>query len=268
MSLFGGPHCLKFFRFVSRPAVHSAGLFLFPNSLYTYRMRLHNFFIQQKIGDQTEITINDSDLLNEWRHVLRFNTGSSIVLLDNSGFEYLTQFIELNFRKATFSVLEKRKNKFLPKKEIFLFQSLIKSDRFEWILEKGTELGISHFRPIITHRSVAKKINIARPRKIVRESAEQSGRGILPALYEPMSFEEILSVYKFPYIVFDPSGKPWTQKDFETTKALGVLIGPEGGWSEQELQLLRDKKIPIISLGIQILRAETAAIAVSSLLLL
>src|SRR3989338_8447494 len=231
-------------------------------------MRFHNFFISEKIGDQTEITIDDSDLLNQWRHVLRFNTGASVVLLDNSGFEYLAQFVELTYLKAVFSILEKRKNKFTPKKEIFLFQALIKPDKFEWILEKGTELGVSHFRPVITHRAVAKKLNLPRARKIIRESAEQSGRGLLPSLYEQMKFEELVSTYKFPYIAFDPLGKPWTHKDFETTNALGVLIGPEGGWSEQELALIREKNIPLISLGTQILRAETAAIAVSSLLLL
>jgi len=231
-------------------------------------MRLHNFFIEQKIGDQKEITIDDSSLLNQWRHVFRLNTGASVVLLDNSGFEYLAQFTELTYLKAVFAILEKRKNKFLPKKEIFLFQALIKLDKFEWILEKGTELGVSHFRPVITHRAMAKKLNLARARKIITESAEQSGRGTLPALYEPMKLEELLSTYQFPYVAFDPSGKPWTHKDFETTNALGVLIGPEGGWSEQELKLLRDKSIPVISLGTQILRAETAAIAVTSLLLL
>lgn len=231
-------------------------------------MKLHNFFIEEKIGDLSRIEISDSDLIHQWRHVFRMNTGALVVLLDNSGFEYTAQFTTLNYLKAELVILEKRKNKFLPKKEIFLFQSLIKSDKFEWILEKGTELGISHFRPVLTHHSVAKKLNLVRAQKIVKESAEQSGRGTLPSLYEPMKLQELLSTYEFPYIVFDPSGKPWTHKDFETTKALGVLIGPEGGWSEQELVLIREKNIPIISLGTQILRAETAAIAVSSLLLL
>ena len=231
-------------------------------------MRLHNFFIEQKIGDRSRVEVSDSDLVHQWRHVFRLNTGAVVVLLDNSGFEYTAQFTTLNYLKAEFAILEKRKNKLLPKKEIFLFQSLIKADKFEWILEKGTELGVSHFRPVLTHRSVAKKLNLARARKIIKESAEQSGRGILPSLYEPMKLEELLSTYEFPYVAFDPTGKPWTHKDFETTNALGVLIGPEGGWSEQELALLNDKKIPLISLGSQILRAETAAVAVSSLLLL
>ncbi|MSU55614.1 MAG: RsmE family RNA methyltransferase [Candidatus Taylorbacteria bacterium] len=231
-------------------------------------MRLHNFFISEKIGDQSKIEVTDFDLINQWRHVLRLNTGSLVVLLDNSGFEYTAQFMSLTYLKAEFIIVEKRQNKFTPKKEIFLFQALIKPDKFEWILEKGTELGVSHFRPILTSRTIVKKLNLKRAEKIVRESAEQSGRGKLPALYEPMKFEEIFSTYSFPYIAFDPSGKPWVQKDFVTDGALGILIGPEGGWSEQELEIIREKKVPIISLGSQILRAETAAIAVAALLLL
>ncbi len=231
-------------------------------------MRLHNFFINEPIGDSSTVLINDSGLLNQWRNVFRLNTGSSVVLLDNSGFEYTAQFITLTYLKAELVITEKRKNKFVPKKEIFLFQALIKPDKFEWILEKGTELGISHFRPILSQRTIVKKLNLVRARKIVEESAEQSGRGTLPALYEPMKFEEIFSAYTFPMIAFDPSGKSWTHKDFEMTNALGICIGPEGGWSEQELAFLREKNIPIISLGSQILRAETAAVAVSSLLLL
>ncbi len=231
-------------------------------------MRLHNFFIDQKIGDQTEVAIDDSDLLNQWRHVLRLNTASSVVLFDNSGFEYLAQFVELTFRAATLAILEKRKNKFVPKKEVFLFQALIKSDKFEWILEKGTELGVSHFRPVLTRRSVAKKLNIARARKILKESSEQSGRGICPDIAEPVSFETALMSLPAPAVAFDPSGSPVRDSLFLIRDSISLFLGPEGGFSEEELQLFRDKKIATISLGSQTLRAETAAIAVSSILLL
>ena len=231
-------------------------------------MRLHNFFIEQKIGDQREITIDDSDLLNQWRHVLRLNTGSSVVLFDNSGFEYLAQFVELTYRGATFAITEKRKNKFSPKKEIFLYQALIKSDKFEWILEKGTELGVSHFIPVLAHRSVAKKLNQTRAKRILKESSEQSGRGILPTISEPASFEDALNNLPAPAIALDPSGSPLHDSLFMIHDSTSVFLGPEGGFSEQELAIFREKKIPIVSLGSQILRAETAAVAISTLLLL
>ena len=94
-------------------------------------MRLHNFFIDEKIGDQKEITISDSGLISQWRHVLRLNTGSVVILFDNSGFEYEARFMELTYLKAVFAIIEKRKNSFTPKIKLTLFQSLIKTDKFE-----------------------------------------------------------------------------------------------------------------------------------------
>lgn len=237
-------------------------------------MKLHNFFIDQKIGDQSHITVEGSELISQWRHVLRFNTGSIIVLFDNSGFEYTAQFTTLDYLKAEFVILEKRKNKFSPKKEIFLYQSLVKSDKFEWILEKGTELGVSHFCPVISTRSVAKKINLVRAKKILLESCEQSCRGTLPEIAEPVSLESAISAISSlsaPAICLDPSGSPFS--DFSKPSTLNptpfcVFLGPEGGFTPEELKRFTEKNIPIISLGSQILRAETAAIAISTLLLL
>ncbi len=231
-------------------------------------MRLHNFFIDQKIGDSGTITVSDSGLLNQWRHVLRFNTGSSVVLFDNSGFEYTAQFIELTYLKAEFTIIEKRKNKFLPKREVFLFQALIKPDKFEWILEKGTELGVSHFTPVITQRTIPKKFNTERAKKIIKESSEQSGRGVLPTISETISLEDVISSAPLNPVAFDPSGLPIHDSLFLIRDSISVLIGPEGGFSDQELKLFSEKNIPILSLSSQILRAETASVSVSSLLLL
>ncbi len=231
-------------------------------------MRLHNFFIDQKIGDQKQITVGGSDLISQWRHVLRLNTGSSVVLFDNSGFEYAAQFVELTYLKAVFNILEKGQNKFAPKKELFLYQSLIKSDKFEWILEKGTELGVSDSRPIISARSVAKKINMVRAQKIMTESAEQSGRGILPDIAEPVSLESALSSLPASALALDPSGSPIHNSSFPIHNSISVFLGPEGGFTETELSRFTEKNIPIVSLGSQILRAETAAVAASTLLLL
>ena len=231
-------------------------------------MRLHNFFIDQKIGDESLVVISDSDLIHQWRHVFRFNTGSSVVFFDNSGFEFTAQFTTLTYLKAELVILEKRKNKFQPKKEIFLFQAIIKPDKFEWVLEKGTELGVSHFVPVIANRSVGRKMNLTRAKKIIKESAEQSGRGILPDITESVSLEVALSSLPGFAAAFDPSGSVFQNSLLANHDSVSVLIGPEGGWSEQELELMRKKNISITSLGTQILRAETAAVAVSSLLLL
>lgn len=231
-------------------------------------MRLHNFFIKQEIGNNSTILVDDSDLLNQWRNVLRLNTGSLVILFDNSGFEFTAQFMELTYLKAELVVVEKRKNKFSPKKEIFLFQSLIKSDKFEWILEKGTELGVAHFRPVLSQRSVAKKVNLERAQKILIESSEQSGRAVLPTIEEPVSLEKTLTNLPATAIVFDPSGAPFQNSATLVPKSVSVFVGPEGGFTDQELQMFKLKNIPIVSLGSQILRAETASVAIASILLL
>lgn len=241
-------------------------------------MRLHNFFIEEQIGDRSRVEIADSDLINQWRNVFRMNTGASVVLLDNSGFEYTAQFTTLNYLKAELVVLEKRKNKFAPKTEVTIFQSLIKSDKFEWILEKGTELGVTAFQPVLSQRSVAKKLNLVRAKKILKESSEQSGRGVLPTISEPVSLEAALLRLPLPALALDPSGSPIRDSLFLPARrssgaggipdSVSLFVGPEGGWTDQELALFKEKNIPIISLGTQILRAETAAVAVSALLLL
>ncbi len=233
-------------------------------------MRLHNFFIDEPIGDRNTVEISDSGTIHQWRHVLKFNTGTTVVLLDNSGFEYLAQFTELNFRKAVLEIMERRKNKFAPKKELTLFSAQTKSDRFDWLLEKGTELGVFRFAPIISERTTVRKFNIERAKKIFKESSEQSGRGILPVISEPVKLADALvSLDHNLALAFDPSGSPFNDaRSTLDTERCSVFIGPEGGFTERELALFREKNIPIASLGTQILRAETAAIAVSALALL
>ncbi len=135
------------------------------------------------------------------------------------------------------------------------------------MLEKGTELGVSYFHPIISERSEKKNINFERARKIVREASEQSGRGSLPSISDLANFEDSLN-NDFSSIAFHPTGDKFNKNDFEREKAIGIFIGPEGGWSNKELELFTEKGVKILSFGQQILKAETAAIVASSLLLL
>ena len=135
------------------------------------------------------------------------------------------------------------------------------------MLEKGTELGVSYFHPIISERSEKKNINFERAGKIIKEASEQSGRGSLPSIEELIDFKDSLD-NNFPSIAFHPAGDKFNKDDFEKEKVVGIFIGPEGGWSDRELEMFKEKEIKILSLGAQILKAETAAIAVSSLFLL
>ncbi|MFM2357586.1 MAG: hypothetical protein RJA61_323, partial [Candidatus Parcubacteria bacterium] len=137
------------------------------------------------------------------------------------------------------------------------------------ILEKCTELGVTHFVPIISERSEKKNLNYERAQKIIKEASEQSGRGTLPELGETCVLQDVFEKYPMDFIAFDFSGTKLENNKFQITNSkIGILIGPEGGWTERELQVFKDKHIPLFTLGNQVLRAETAAVAVSSLLLL
>lgn len=230
-------------------------------------MKTHRFFVKEKIDDQKKIVISDEMLIHQWRNVFRMKVGDMLVLLDNSGFEYPARFLKLEKTEAEFEISKKIKNEVTPKREVVLCQSLVKKDKFEWIVQKGTELGISAFWPVISERSEKKGLNMERLRVIAREAAEQSGRGKIPRVHEPQKLSEILNSIKNDAVVFDASGSPFLTLNF-TLSTFNLFVGPEGGFTPPELELFKSKNIPIVSIGNMTLRAETAAIAISSLLLL
>ena len=230
-------------------------------------MRLHRFFIEQEILENGEMTLTDKDLIHQWGKVFRLKAGDRVILFDGTGFDYVSEIILLNKNEGVLKVIEKKLNENIPKKEIHLFQSIIKKDKFEWVLEKGTELGVSYFHPIISERSEKKNINFERARKIIKEASEQSGRRNLPSISELINLENALN-NDFLSIAFHPTGDKFDKNNLEKEKVLGIFIGPEGGWSDRELGIFKEKGVSILSLGRQILKAETASIAISSMFLL
>jgi 16S rRNA (uracil1498-N3)-methyltransferase len=154
----------------------------------------------------------------------------------------------------------------LPAKHIYLFWGLLKRDNNEHILQKCTEIGISNFIPLLTERTIKREFNIERARKIVIEASEQCGRSNIPIVREPIHLEKALDEYvdKLYFLVCQEGNESKTKLDF---KKYGLLIGPEGGWSDNEKKIFSDRKIPIMNLGDLTLRAETAAVVASAKLL-
>jgi 16S rRNA (uracil1498-N3)-methyltransferase len=235
-------------------------------------MKLHRFFVSgQNVAPHTDkpITIGDPALAHQLRNVFRLKAGNTVVLLDNSGFECTANIALLTKDRAVFSIIDSRKSENISSRSVWLFSALIKKDNFEWVVEKCTELGISGFVPMLAERSEKKSLNMERLRKIATEASEQSERGILPQIFEPIALEEVFAFANkngISLAALHPDGEVFDPK--KLVVPAGILIGPEGGWSENETALFKAKNIPTYSLGRQILRAETAAIAVSSLLLL
>jgi 16S rRNA (uracil1498-N3)-methyltransferase len=231
-------------------------------------MRLHRFFITTPLPHEGEFSIADENLLNQWRNVLRMSVGDHVILFDGSDGEILCEFRALEKKSATFFVVEQRAGLKL-KREVTLFMSLIKRDHFELVLEKATELGVTRIVPVEAARSEKKGINRERSEKIIREAAEQSGRTSIPVLDDPVSIQKIPDMYKISFILFDPRSE-FSARAYSTPTVdarLGILIGPEGGFTDEELEFFKTNKTPILSTGPTILRAETAAIVALTLAL-
>lgn len=228
-------------------------------------MRLHRFYINQKLNEGAEIRISDPELLHQWMKVFRLSANDRVIVFNGSGDDFECYFKILSRKEAVLVVEDERENKNVVKTELHVFQSIIKKDNFEFIVEKCTEIGAKAFHPLITERSEKKDLNLQRLNKIATEASEQSGRTNVPEIFEPQKLEDAIEKFDGELFVFDFDGEEIPEK---INKKVGVLVGPEGGWSDKEREIFKNKKIKSVSFGPQVLRAETAAIVASALILM
>ena len=230
-------------------------------------MRLHRFYSDQPLQAGRETLVTNENAIHQWKRVFRLGADDSIILFNGTGKEFLSRIVSFGKKDAVVYVAEEKQIPFAPRRELWLFAALVKKDNFEWILQKATELGAAHFVPLITDRSEKKDFNSERLQKIVVEAAEQSGRGTIPEIHGLMAPERAIEHYMMPSVIFHLEGKQFVREEWDFPQ-IGAYLGPEGGWSDRELEIFKAKNLPILTLGGQTLRAETAAVAVSSLLLL
>ena len=232
-------------------------------------MKLHRFYVEGNILKEGIFTLHHQELSNQIRKVLRLQPTEKVALFNGDGQEYISSIVSFEGKEGiVFQIEEVKKTEVSFPKEISLFFSLLKKDNVEWIIQKGTELGVSHFIPIISARSEKKNLNIERVKKIILEATEQSGRPIPPTISEVVKLEEVFNIYKEPLIIFEKGSEAFTKESLSDISKLGILIGPEGGWAKEELSLFENKRATFRSLGTTTLRGETAAIVASALLLI
>lgn len=225
-------------------------------------MRLHRFYINQSLGESV-VSIKDDDLVHQWKKVFRYIVGTQVIVFNGDGYDYLC-FISDITNKTVLLNITSRKKSLLPKHNISIAFSLIKKDNAEMVIQKAVELGVKDIFPIISERSEKKSINIERCKKIIKEASEQCGRGDIPNIYEPVElgvFLETEIVNSFDVkIVFHPKSEEYSLSDIGE-KTL-FFVGPEGGFSDKEIEKFREFGIGRRSFGEFVLRAETATIAV------
>lgn len=232
---------------------------------------MQHFFVKPENfqGDRVEIT--EPPILHQMMRVLRMQKGDEAMVLDNSGDEFFCRLEFLSEQKAELRILEKRKNTAEPEIFVTLYQALPKKpELFEWVLQKGTEIGVSRFVPLITERT--ERTNVPKPErleKILKEAAEQSERGKIPELGEiqkfPAAFTHTTGRQK---ILLHGRGKyPLLSKIVAKQGPIDILVGPEGGFMESEIDQAEKSGFTIASLGMRVLRTETAGIVAAALIL-
>jgi len=211
------------------------------------------------------ITVDDNVFFNQAKNVLRFEAGDKLILCDSEKNEAMTQIISYSKNSVNLEILEIRKNENEPKNYVILYCPILKKENFELVVQKAVEVGVKEITPIITKRTVKLGLNYERLNKIIKEAAEQSGRGILPKINEVLSFEKAMEKAKsendlnlFFNIGETPLGHPMSKWG-----KIGIFVGPEGGWDDEEAQIAKDADLTFASLGKLTLRAETAAIVAS-----
>lgn len=231
---------------------------------------MHRFFVEPS-ALAGEWAILSGPQAHQLLHVLRLRPGARILLLDDTGWEYEAELISLGTREAQARIRARRPSTGEPRIRVTLYQAVLRGPRFEWVLQKGTELGVSAFVPIVTARCVAvprdAQAKLVRWETIIREAAEQAGRGRLPRVSLPVAFAEACATVRTEGALIAWEEERGTglraaldeSRGRETSWAL--FIGPEGGFTSEEVAFAQSHSIRPAHLGPRTLRAETASIA-------
>ena len=200
--------------------------------------------------------------------VMRIKSDENFSLFNSDG-EWLAKITEISKGIVEFNVMKKLRQKDIPK-EIWLAFSPIKSNYFNFMIQKATELGVTRFIPIIFERTIVRKINKERLEKIIIEATEQSNRINIPTIEKPQNLKNFLSnnSKKIDLVFTDLNT---TNKKLEVSKEankpLCAIVGPEGDFSEKERELILNfKDIKQININQNILRSETATISIISII--
>lgn len=237
--------------------------------------QVHRFYIEGQsldVGDEFPLP---APLRHQINRVLRFRHGDRAIFFDGSGFDFTVEFGRPSGDETVARVVARALNQAEPAVSVTLYVAPLKGDHFSWTLQKGTEVGAAAFVPVITTRTIAPaesagSAKLQRWRRIVREAAEQSGRGVVPMVEQPVPFAEACedAARRGTALI------AWeNERERDLSRAIragrsrtvvGLFIGPEGGFTPDEIAVARGSGIETVSLGPRTLRAETAAVVATT----
>lgn len=242
---------------------------------------MYRFFVKQNQIDmeQKKIHIVGNDV-NHIKNVLRMRQGEEIVISAGDNQEYTCFIEEMTQEEVLASVMYVQEVGLELSSRIYLFQGLPKSDKMELIIQKAVELGAYEIIPVDTRRTVVKldakkqASRIKRWQGISESAAKQSKRMIVPLIHPVMKFQEALEYAKdldirlIPYeLAEDMTHTRELLGQIQPGQSIGIFIGPEGGFAQEEIDAAMECQVQPITLGKRILRTETAGMTVLSILM-
>ncbi len=197
--------------------------------------------------------------------VLRCRAGDPVFLYDDKGNSYSSVITAVTAREVSAELIEKMDFHTESPLRVTLLQGLLKGEKMDLVIQKATELGVKEIVPVITERSQVRETRkMARWIKIAEEASRQAGRNLVPIIRQTTEFDEIGKVPLPEGIIFweqGGAGLDDTLKIFRDRESISLFAGPEGGFSQAEIEAASEKGFVRATLGGRILRAETAAIA-------
>lgn len=222
---------------------------------------LPRLFLRSPLGEGARVEL-DSGQANYLGNVMRLKEGSELLVFDGSSGEWLARIADASRKRMTLAMERKTRDlETIP--DVWLAFAPVKRSQTDWLVEKATELGVARLVPVMTQRTNSERVKLERLEAIAIEAAEQCGRTQLPKIDEPISLKQLIErpdPARMLYFADEEGGQP-VAAAARPGPAL-ILIGPEGGFTDDERQLVGTAPNSIaISLGPRILRAETAALA-------
>jgi 16S rRNA (uracil1498-N3)-methyltransferase len=222
-------------------------------------MKVHRFFVTGNIPALGEAWhIEDAGIARQMSQVLRLLSGEQVEMCTGTHTAVCT-LLACTKHACTLHVQTVRPSR-IPEKKVTLYQAIVKGDTFEIIAQKATELGVSSVVPVISDRTIKTGVRPDRLIRIATEAAEQSGRDTVPHIFEPLSLGDALRGARAQALTIMVCDTVGTKKYTEHShNAMGIFIGPEGGWTDAERELFAQYDAQSVSLGSTVLRADTAA---------
>jgi 16S rRNA (uracil1498-N3)-methyltransferase len=238
---------------------------------------MHRFFIPPD-SIQANQVLFPLETAHQIYSVLRLHPGQAVVVLDNLGHAYTVQLTQVSDKTTSGNIIDVQPILGEPACHLNLYLCLTQREKFEWMLQKCTETGASSFIPVISSRSLVQNLaevnkKATRWEKIIQEAAEQCGRSLIPELKPVLNLAQVVQQGHSTRIIL------WEEEHFtslhqalsalspEVEQEISLLIGPEGGFSPEEVRAALQSGWKPVSLGPRILRMETAAVVATALVL-